>query len=67
MESCHDRLMSWNKLEFCHVGRKIADLQKKLQILELQSGNNINGEVDEVHRALNSWLDIEVVMRNQRH
>lgn len=66
MECCRDRLVSLNKLEFRHVGRKIAELQKKLQILELQSGSNINGEVDEVHRALNSWLDTEVVMWNQR-
>ena len=52
-------LVSWNKLEFRHVGRKIVELQKKLQILELQSGRNINGEVEEVCRALNSWLDLE--------
>lgn len=52
-------LLFWNKLEFRHVGRKIVELQKKLQILELESGSNINGEVEEVCRALNSWLDLE--------
>lgn len=56
IESCRDRLVSWNKLEFGHVGRKIAELQKKFQILELQSGSNINGEVDEVRRALDGWI-----------
>lgn len=58
--------MSWNKLEFGHVGRKIAELQKKFQILELQSGSNINGEVDEVRRALDSWLDTEAAMWNTK-
>ena len=33
--SCRDRLVSWNKMEFGHVRRKIAGLQKQLQSLEL--------------------------------
>ena len=28
--------MSWNKLEFGHVGQKIAELQKTLQSVELR-------------------------------
>ena len=35
MDSCQDQLVSWNKLEFGHVGRNIVELQKCLQILEL--------------------------------
>ena len=32
--SCRDRLLVWNKHEFGHVGKQIARLNQKLQILE---------------------------------
>ena len=50
-------------MEFGHVGRKIVGLQKQLQSLELQSRGNDNRElIEDVRRALNSWLDKELVM-----
>ena len=55
MESCQNRLVSWNKLEFGHVGRKILKLQKRLQWLELQNGDTVNGEIEEVRCAL-KWV-----------
>ena len=67
LNSCRDRLVSWNKMEFGLVQCKIAGLQKQLQSLELQSRGNDNRElIEEVCRALNSWLDKELVMWNQR-
>ena len=66
MENYRDRLISWNKLEFSRVGLKIAELQKCLQYLQLRNGDTMNGEIEEVWRALNGWLDTESVMWNQR-
>ena len=65
LESCRNRLVSWNKLEFGHVRRKIAELQKQLQWLELQNRDTVNGEIEEVWRALNGWFDMKLVMWNQ--
>ena len=36
MEICWTRLEGWNKTDFGHVGRKISDLQKHLEWIELQ-------------------------------
>ena len=36
MEICQTRLERWNKTDFGHVGRKISDLQKRLEWIELQ-------------------------------
>jgi len=35
LDSCCDRLTTWNKLEFGHVGRQNSRLEKKLQSLKL--------------------------------
>ena len=54
-------------MEFGHVQCKIVSLQKQLQSFELQSRGNDNRElIEEVCRALNSWLDKELMMWNQR-
>ncbi|XP_075670157.1 uncharacterized protein LOC142639915 [Castanea sativa] len=37
LNSCRERLTTWNKLEFGHVGRQILRLEKKLQCLELNA------------------------------
>ena len=34
LDSCRNRLQTWNKVEFGHVGKQIARLEKKLQFLE---------------------------------
>ena len=52
-------------MEFGHVRRKIAELQKRLQWLELQNRDTVNGEIEEVWRALNGWFDMKSVMWNQ--
>nr|POE76983.1 hypothetical protein CFP56_49696 [Quercus suber] len=36
LEHCRHDLEAWNKEEFGHVGRKIAELQRRLEWLELQ-------------------------------
>ena len=66
LNSCQDRLVSWNKMEFGHVQHLFAGLQKQLQSLELQSRGNDNRElIAEVRCAQNNWLDKELVMWNQ--
>lgn len=35
LKVCRSHLEAWNKIEFGHVGRKIAELQKPLEWLEL--------------------------------
>ena len=42
LNTCQDRLVSWNKMEFGHVQCKIAGLQKYLQSLKLWSRGNDN-------------------------
>ena len=64
---CRSRLQVWNKMEFGHVGRKIAGLEKQLKRLELLPGTKeINDEIMEVRKALNVWLDAESTMWQQR-
>ena len=36
LDRCRIRLKAWNKVEFSHVERTIAELQKHLEWLELQ-------------------------------
>ena len=50
--SCRDRLTTWNKLEFGHVGNKIVKLNQKLQVLEHHSIHN-DTEIQEVRVTLN--------------
>ena len=58
--------MPWNKIEFGYIQRKIASLQKQLQRLELQGRGIENRElIGEDRRALNNWLDKELVVWNQ--
>lgn len=48
MESCRARLVSWNKLEFGHVGRKIAEIQKRLQSQVLIKSDMTSREIEVV-------------------
>ena len=50
VEICQTRLERWNKTDFGHVGRKISDLQKRLEWIQLQP----------------TTLDIAQLMRNTR-
>ena len=45
--SCRDHLSVWNKHEFGHVGKQIARLNQKLQILEQRPIRN-DAEIQEV-------------------
>ena len=67
IDICRSRLQVWNKMEFGHVGRKIASLEKQLKRLELLPGTKeIDDEIIEVRKALNVWLDAESTMWQQR-
>nr|POF20769.1 hypothetical protein CFP56_73574 [Quercus suber] len=54
LDSCRDRLTSWNKLEFGHVGRQITRLEQELQALDHQPQQNLE-RIQEVHKALDCW------------
>ncbi|XP_050240922.1 uncharacterized protein LOC126689788 [Quercus robur] len=54
LEKSRVRLESWNKTEFGHVGRKVTELQKRLEWLELQpSSPDINCELMSTRVELN--------------
>ena len=63
--TCHDQLTAWNKLEFGHVKRQIERLENSLQHLEQHPERNFE-QIQEVHRSLNYWLDVENTMWHQR-
>ena len=67
IDRCMERLRIWNKVEFMHVGKKIANLQKKLQVLEAyKTSRDTEKEIKEVQYSLNVWLDAESTMWNER-
>ena len=46
IDTCRERLKVWNKVEFGHVGRRIANLQNRLQMLESrQMSSTIQEEI----------------------
>lgn len=56
--------MVWNKLDFGHVGRRISQLQKKLQNLE-SSPMASSGDMQAANQDLNTWLDTEEITWKQ--
>ena len=67
LEECQQSLKSWNAHTFGHVGKQVATIQKKLQILEAMKGNGT--DLEEIHATkleLNRWLGIEEEMWHQR-
>jgi len=63
LERCKLRLEAWNKGEFGHVGRKIAELQKHLEWLELQLVSpSIIGEMRKTRIELNCCHEKEDAM-----
>ena len=67
LEKSWVRLENWNKTEFGHVAKKVSELQKRLEWLELQpSSPNINRELLSTHVELNCWLDKDDDMWRQR-
>nr|POE88547.1 hypothetical protein CFP56_48643 [Quercus suber] len=67
LEECQSLLQSWNKNIFGHVGKQIAVIQNKLQVLESMKGNATDLElIHAIKIELNKWLDIEEEMWHQR-
>ena len=67
LERCKLHLEAWNKGEFGQVGRKIAELQKHLEWLELQLVSpSIIGEMRKTRIELNCWHEKEDAMWYQR-
>ena len=67
MEECRSRLERWNQTEYGHVGKKISQLQKRLESLELlPSSPKVIQELRETRVNLNCWLDREDAMWKQR-
>ena len=67
MEICRTRLEGWNKTEFSHVSRKISELQKRLEWIELQPTTpNIAQLMRNTRIELNGWLEKEDAMWCQR-
>ena len=56
LNACRSRLDAWNKVEFGHVGRMIAELQKHLEWLELQpSSPSTIQDMRRTRIELNCW------------
>ena len=67
MEICRAKLEGWNKTEFGHVGRKISELQKHLEWIELQPTTlDIAQLMRNTRIELNGWLEKEDAMWCQR-
>ena len=60
-------MKSWNVHTFGHVGKQVATLQKRLQIIEAmkEKGTDL-GEIHATKLELNRWLGIEEEMWHQR-
>ncbi|KAK9984473.1 hypothetical protein SO802_033998 [Lithocarpus litseifolius] len=67
LEQCRSSLDAWNKKAFGHVGKKVAELQRKVEWLELQpSSTETNQALRSTRSELNNWLDKEDAMWRQR-
>lgn len=67
LDECQRSLKSWNVHTFGHVGKQVATIQKKLQVLEAMKGNGM--DLEEIHATkleFNRWLGIEQEMWHQR-
>ena len=66
LEQCRSSLDDRNKKIFGHVGRKVAELQRKVEWLELQPSSTVtNQALRSTWSELNSWLDKEGAMWRQ--
>ena len=67
LESCHTRLEVWNGVEFGNVGKTVVELQKKLELLELQPLTlDMIRSLRNTRIDLNCWIDKEDDMWRQR-
>ena len=67
LESFRARLEVWNEIEFGNVGKTMAELQKKLEWLELQPSTlDMIRSLRNPRIELNCWMDKEDDMWRQR-
>ena len=67
LEKCRLKLDAWNKNEFEHVGKKINELPKHLEWLELQPASpSIIQDIKNTRLGLNCWHEKEDKMWYQR-
>ena len=67
LEECRTSLTKWNKHSFGHVGKQIAVLQKKLQMLENWRGReSVVEDIYNMKMELNRWLNVEEKMWHHR-
>ena len=67
LENCCARLEVWNGTKFGNVGKTMAELQKKLEWLELQpSTSDMIRSLKNTRIELNCWMDKEDDMWRQR-
>ena len=67
LESCRARLEVWKNIEFGNLGKTVAELQKKLEWLELQpSSPDMIRSLRNTRIELNCWMDKEDDMWRQR-
>lgn len=60
LEECQMSLRSWNTHTFGHLGKQVADLQRKLQMLETMKATGTDLEAIHATKVeLNRWLGIE--------
>ena len=60
LENCCARLEVWNGTKFGNVGKTMAELQKKLEWLELQpSTSDMIRSLKNTRIELNCWMDKE--------
>ena len=67
LSECRNSLTAWNSTVFGHVGKKLATLQAKLEVLECNRGSAVNlREIDGTRMEMNKLLDAQEVMWRQR-
>ena len=67
LAKCRASLSSWNKISFGHVGKKLAALQARLEVIECNRGSAVTmEEIEYTRREINKLLEAEEVMWRQR-
>ena len=67
LAECRASLSSWNDISFGHVGKKLASLQARLEVIECNRGSAITmEELEYTRREINKLLEAEEVMWRQR-
>ena len=67
LTECRASLPSWNEISFGHVGKKLAALQARLEVIECNRGSAVTmEEIEYTRREINKLLEAEEVMWRQR-